>query len=427
MRPQLLAEVAFFQRRARCGPWCWAELPVSVAQEHWVAFHVETGASYCTCWFRPRPCWHAQAFALVVQAEGIQAFEEQGELPEWLASAARISAPSSRRRAAVQPGASDDERAARIQRGLEDLEIWLADVLQRGLAVCAAEDPQFYLVASTRLADASMRSLSRRLRTAGEAFAQRPDEPEAFVAVLADAALAIQAWKRRDQLSEGQRSDLEAFLGFSPKKEVVRAQGERLADVWVVVGAVEEVLEASLRERRTWLLGAQSGRFALLQEYAFGAEGFAPAFRPGALVQGAVAYYPSAWPLRALPIEVLKTLPHRNMKKLLGWPTFSEMSRTFARALASHPWLTALPAALVEVRPVRDAKGFGLIDSEHQRLPLKGSELLGWTLLAASEGLSMAVFGEWDGVSFCPLSAFCEERFIDLQRICEPSSSAAEL
>lgn len=415
MRPQLLAEMAFFQKRARWEQWCWAELPVSAEQAHGVAFNAETGAVFCTCPFRPRPCVHAQAFALAAQTQGMEAFEAQSEPPEWLLLATGAAGVSRKPKpAAAAPPAAGDERTVRIQRGLEDLEAWLEDVLQRGIAVCAAEDPQFYLTASTRLADASMRSLSRRLRTAGEAFAQQPDAPEPFVATLADAALAIQAWKRRDHLSEAQRSDLEAFLGFSPKKEAVRASGERLSDIWAVVGVVEEPLEASLRERRTWLLGAKSGRFALLQDYAFGAEDFAPAFPPGALVQGTVAYYPSAWPLRALPVEVLETLPERRVKKLPGWHTLSDMAGTFARALAHHPWLPMLPVVVVKVLPMRGAKGFALTDRAGYNIPLCEGDWLGWTLLAASEGYPMTIFGEWDGERLRALSAVREERFVPL-------------
>lgn len=415
MRPQLLAETAFFQKRARCAPWYWAEVPVSAEQVHGVAFNAETGAVFCTCPFRPRPCVHAQAFALVARTQGVEAFEAQSEPPEWVLSATGAAGVLRKPKpAAAAPLAADAERTVRIQRGLEEAEAWLEDVLQRGIAVCVAEDPQFYLTISTRLADASMRALSRRLRTAGEAFLQQPDTPEPFVAALADAALAIQAWKRRDQLSEAQRSDLEAFLGFSPKKEAVRATGERLSDIWAVVGVVEELLEASLRERRTWLLGARSGRFALLQDYAFGTEDFAPAFSPGALVQGTVAYYPSAWPLRALPVEALAAMPDRKVKKLPGWRTFSGMTHTFARALAHHPWLTALPAVLMEVVPMHGANGFVLVDSAGYAIPVGDGDLRGWTLLAASEGHPMTVFGEWDGERLRVLSAVREERFIPL-------------
>ncbi|MCS7037179.1 MAG: hypothetical protein RMJ33_08455 [Saprospiraceae bacterium] len=411
MRPQLLAEPVFFQHCARWERWRWALLPVSVEAAHRVVFDTATGASLCTCPFRPRPCVHAQAFALVVQAADLQVFEEQSEPPEWLTGVGPAVAPRK-----VRGASPDDERSVRIQRGLEDLEAWLADTLQRGVAVCAAEDPQFYLTASARLADASMRGLSRRIRTAGEAFARQLDHPEPFVAALADAALAIQAWKRRDRLSEAQRNDLEAFLGFTPKKEAVRAQRERLSDIWAVVGASEETLEASLRERRTWLLGAKSGRFALLQDYAFGAEDFPPAFLPGVLVQGTVAYYPSAWPLRALPIETLETIPERKVKKLPGWRTFSEMTHTFARALARHPWLPALPAALIEVRPLRSTTGFALADGEGFCVLLGGSEQECWVLLALSEGRPIAVFGEWDGERLRALSAICEERLVSLGR-----------
>ncbi len=321
----------------------------------------------------------------------------------------------------------DDERWLRAQRGLQDLEAWLNDVLGRGLAASLAEDPQFYLTAATRLADASLRSLSRRMRTAGEAFAQQPDQPEPFLATLAEAAIAVQAFRRREYLSEAQRADLEAFLGLVQKKETVRQLGERLDDTWAVVGATEETLEASLRERRTWLLGAKSGRFALLLDYTFGSEGFGPGFEAGQLLKGVLAYYPSAWPLRALPIDTLQTIPQQTIKKLPGWDTFTPMAQTFAQALSQNPWLSALPAIVLEVMPVRQGKGFVLVDVEGQSIPLRTDMPLGWALIAASEGKAVTVFGEWNGENFLPLSAISQERFINLSIVCTSLSSAAVL
>lgn len=424
MRPQVLAESRFFRQYGRQGNWRWAEMPVSQEQTHGVALDTATGATYCTCPFRPRPCVHAQAFALVAQAVAAEVFAPCDELPAWLAIASGAK-PTRRTSAPLAVPTSEEERINRAQRGLEDLEAWLDDGLRRGLATAASEDQHFYLTAATRLADASMRNLSRRLRTAGKAFVEHPDQPASLLATLADAAIAIQAFRRREHLSKAQRSDWETFLGFTQKKETVRLHGERLQDTWAIVGIAVEWLEASLRERRTWLLGAQSGRFALLLDYAFGAEGFPPALAAGALVQGELAFYPSAWPLRALPVEALSTVPGRQVRKLPGWSTFSEMAHTFARALTHQPWLAALPAVLQEVRLWRCAKGFGLADKEGYWVPLRNAEAVGWVLLAGSEGRPITVFGEWDGEQFEALSFVCAERFIHLYSICEPSSLEA--
>ncbi|MCS6930120.1 MAG: hypothetical protein NZM43_11595 [Saprospiraceae bacterium] len=426
MRASLLADFAFFSSLGRWKSWYWAEMPVSVERVHYIAYDTATGTLYCTCSFRPRPCLHAQALALLLERHENAFFEEHACPPEWLSSISVAAGARKPKKASSVASVSDaHERTARIERGLKELEVWLEDVLQRGIAASISEDAQFYLAITTRLADASMRNLSRRIRIAGEALARQAEYYESFVVTLAEAALAVQAWKQRHRLTQSQRYDLETFLGFSPSKEFVYLQGEHLQDIWAVLGLVEETLEASLRERRTWLLGAKSGRFALFQEYAFGAENFTLPFPLGKLVQGSVVYYPSAWPLRALSREPLKTIPGRRVKKLPGFRTFSEMALTFARALSNHPYLMAFPAVLLEVTPKHIAQGFVLIDRENFCLSLNCSSQVGWSLIAASEGRPLTVFGEWNGVSFRPLSAISHERFIHLQSICEWSSLAA--
>ncbi len=420
MRPDLLVDRAFFRHYARCGNWRWAALPVSVEQVHWVAVNTATGKVFCTCALRPRPCLHVQAFAQLVGRLEEDCFEVHPTLPEWLPFELSAQIRLTARRKNTD---AEELRWKRARQGLEELTRWLDDVLERGIATCAAEDPHFYRLIATRLADASLRQLSRRIRTAGEAFAQHPEQPEPFLAVLADAAIALRAVERRDRLDERQQRDLEAFLGFTFKREDVRTKGERLDDTWAVVGIVQETLEADLRERRTWLWGIQSRRFALLVDYAFGVEDFAPAFPVGSLQVGTLAFYPSAWPLRALPVDTLRHLPEQAIRSLPGWRTFAEMAHTFAQAIARQPWISALPAAVEAVVPAFCGSSIGISDSSDAWLPV--TEATGWVLLAMSGGLPLTIFGEWNGERFRPVSVLCDKRFVTLSHICEPSSSEA--
>ncbi len=417
MRPEVLADRVFFRRCGRRDGWRWAELPVSTEVSHRVAVDTAGGALFCTCPFRPRPCVHAQAFALLVERTATDVFACESDPPDWLPT--RLPKPGRMPQKALKD-ALDLALLSRMQRGLEELEVWLTDTLRRGIAATVAEDPRFYHTISKRLADASLRGLSRRIRLAGEAFGEDPTRPEPLVAAFADAAMAAQAFRRREHLSEGQWNDLAAFLGLVQKKDTVRAAGERLDDIWAVVGRREEEVDASLRERRTWLLGTQSGRFALFLDYAAASDTFSPGFAPGTLLNGQIAYYPSAWPLRALPVGTLAGLPDRSMKKWPGEEALSIVARTFAQALAHNPWLTALPAVLLAVRPVYTARGFGLVDGKGHEVPLHGSDEENWALLAAAEGHAVAVFGEWDGEGFRAFSAIHQERFIHLPDICKP-------
>jgi len=418
MRAEALAHPTFFAQRAACGDWVFAQLPISVELVHRVALDTATKTTYCTCPFVPKPCVHAEALHALFAREGTAVFEPTATLPDWLS--ARI--PHQPTHQSTSPSIHQPNnppthqpvlRLDRAHNGFEDLETWLLDTLRRGVATAVSEDPDFYKTIATRLADASMRGLSRSLRTLEAVPGDHPDWPLRITAVLADAALALHVFRRRALLPEPLLHDLEAFVGFSQKKEAVRAEGESLRDAWAVVGAVEEPVEDSLRQRRTWLFGASSNRFALLLEYAHGGLEFLPGFAPGSVVEGELVFYPSAWQQRALASDGVKTLPKR-VEKLPGFEKIDCMARTFASALGKQPWLAALPVVLNQTIPMHHQHRFRLADADGKAVALNNPERVCWSLLALSGGRAITVFGEWNGQTFNAISAIAQNRFVAL-------------
>ena len=78
----------------------------------------------------------------------------------------------------------------------------------------------------------------------------------------------------------------------------------------------------------------------------------------------------------------------------------------YAAALAQNPWIERFPLALSAVVPARRREGWAVADRDRRLLPLRPAFAGGWELLALSGGGPVGVFGEWDGESLLPLSAF---------------------
>lgn len=416
----LLAQPAFFAERSFFEKIVFAEMPVATGTLHRVAVDWGNGRLYCTCPFRPRPCVHAQALATLHAREGLAVFEGKDALPDWVVALLSGIVPQP---AVTVAASAEDKAAARQQRrlerleraanGLDDLDRWLLDVARQGLASLVGEDPGAFAHIASRMADASLPGLSRWLRLLGQVSPNRPDWAERVLEGLAQCYLTVRAFRKRGELSEGLLADLQSFVGISARRDEVLAVGERLADDWAVLALREEPLEGSDHLRRTWLMGLSSGRFALLLDFDMARQGFPPSFQPGSVQRGTVAYYPSAWPLRALVTE--------------DWaeatPSFSTMpaaSRTslegalihYAHALAANPWLPQMPMLLSAVTPVVDADRFGLCDMEGSMLPVTVLNNTGWQLLALSGGQPVQVFGEWDGAVFLPLAVLAEGRWV---------------
>lgn len=416
-RAALLAQPDFFPQRFIFEKIIFAEITANEEVAHGVAVNLETQNLYCTCPFRPKPCIHALALNALFDREGEAIFTTSSELPDWVNAllnglpASQIRSAKNAEAKAASKQKTRFERLERAANGMEDLEAWLLDTARRGLATVVSEDPKWWEGIASRMADASMTGLSRTLRLLGQIPSSSSDWAEKTAAVLADCYLAVRAFRKRDILPETLLYDLQNFIGISTKKEEVLASGERVKDAWAVVAQIEEPLENSLKARRTWLLGGKTNRYALLLNYSFGSEGFPPGFEAGSIQQGTLAFYPSAFPQRALALDDFHSIP-KKVEKLPGFADFDIFARAYAAALAAQPFLQIFPAAFSEVTLQTQGGRFFLLDKNEKSLPLNVLENDGWKLFALSGGHPIGVFGEWNGEVFRPLSAVAEGRFV---------------
>jgi hypothetical protein len=418
-RSSALARPEFFRQPGRFLSLRWAEMTAG-SVEHRIVLDLDARSIHCSCPLRPKPCFHALALAEFHAQAGDEAFGPAEAAPGWTLDLQR-GQPLRRRTAEAEPQRQRRhfERLERAARGLDDLEAWLNDSLRRGLATVVSEEPAAFAGIAGRLADASLTGLSRLFRRFHESVAATTSAlpwEETALAGLADVYLALRAFRRRDQLPEPLLYDLQSFLGLATRKEEVWTQGEKIADVWAVLGQLEEPLEEKLRMRRTWLWGGRSQRQALLLEYGFGDDrGFGPGLAAGTVVQATLAYYPSTWPLRVLAADDLQALP-KKVEKMPGYAGFAAFADAFAGALSVQPWLAWFPAAFPAVRPFEAGGSFYLLDEAGAILALEVTEGQGWKLVALSGGRPLGLFGEWNGERLRALGATAEGRFVAVGR-----------
>ena len=225
--------------------------------------------------------------------------------------------------------------------------------------------------------------------------------PGVVLAQFGQLQLLIDAFRHLDALSPEEQADVRAALGLSPDKDEVLATGERLSDLWLVLG-VGYAEENKLWRRRVWLRGQNSGRTALLLDFSHGGKHFEQSFVVGSLTDMTLAFYPGAVPLRAIatgdPVRA-KTAPI---------PTVSlrEALEGMAKAIAAQPWQWPLPLMVSDGVPCRSDDSWFLQTDAGDRLPLSITDNDGWELLTQGGGRPLSVWGEWDGARFQPLSAW---------------------
>ena len=410
-RATRLAQTRFFFEYFVCQQIIYAEMPAGEGVTYGLAIEVEKNRLHCTCDFRPQPCVHTLALhGLFLLAP--DNFPRADELPAWVQTLLAGQGGKAKRITSVDQSAARQqrryERLERATNGFEDLEGWLLDVMRRGLATTVSEDPHWAAGIATRVADASLTGLSRSLRLIGSISSNQPDWAEKTLTVLAETYLAVRAFRKRETLPEAQIAELQQWLGMVAKKAEVLAKGEQMTDAWAVIGQVEEAVEDQLKVRRTWLLGQTTHRYALLLDYAFGGAPFVPGWSPGTIQRGTLAWYPSGWPLRALPFDDFQYLS--KITRLEAYDDFPAFAADYARAVGAQPWISIFPAIFSEVAIFFKNEHLFVMDTTGKILPLRATEKDIWRLLALSGGHAVSLFGEWDGTVVRPLTVVAEGR-----------------
>jgi len=305
---------------------------------------------------------------------------------------------------------TSEKRLFQMNKGLEELALWMGDLIRQGLGRLGEQDEQVFERFAAHMVDAKLGSIGRRIRS-WKKFLGREDGHEQLLAEMGDLLLLVRAFQRPGSLPEDLGQDVFQLAGLAPKKEEV-LEGDPVEGTWTVAGVVSGE-EENLRFRRTWLQRLENGSFALLLDFAWGDQPYERSWKPGQQFKGSLVYYPSAYPMRALVREPGK--PTFAGPALKGCPSLDELGRQFSQALSQQPWLQRLPVILENAIPLRtNDDHWALADKRLLTIPLLCTPETGWALLSVSGGHPISVFGEYNGATFSPLSCLSAGRLIPL-------------
>jgi SWIM zinc finger len=364
----------------------------------------------CSCPSRKHPCKHGIGLLFL----HLETPLPTAPLPDWVTDwLARRAARTAAKKSAEKPGeaAPDPEakekrakkRLSRVASGLDALDLWMEDLVRDGLAAAGTRPASLWEAQAKRMVDAQAPGVAARLRHLSGLPNSSPDWPEKLLDGLGRLALLSEAFRRLDTLDEPLAESVRTEVGIALSQEEVLERGEKVSDGWIVLGQ-RTGEEGRLRTRRTWLLGGRSGRYALILQFAAAGAPFAEGFASGLAVEGELAFYPGAYPLRA----VVRSLTGRGtrVKKLPGHGTLEAFLDHTSAATAGQPWLERLPVALEGVVPLLDGGRWLVCDRDGEALPLAGTDH--WALLSLSGGHPVELAAEWDGHALFPLGVVAE-------------------
>jgi hypothetical protein len=207
--------------------------------------------------------------------------------------------------------------------------------------------------------------------------------------------LLLHAYRRIEDLDPLLQHEIRTLVGWRLTREEVAELGEHVRDRWVALGSVVEQDE-QLRIQRTWLCGLETGRAALVLQFAVGSTAsFPPIATINHVQEMELHFWPGAWPQRASIAHRLGE-PVYSRGRRPGYATIEDLLADWARALAATPWIDRCLAVLHDVVPIRHGDGgWSVRDSTGVVLPLQRREH--WRMLAQSGGRPIDIHGEWDG------------------------------
>jgi SWIM zinc finger len=419
----------------------WGECQGSGATPYRVVVNEADLGYKCTCPSRKFPCKHA--LALMWMRAGKSAAFAPAAVPDWVkdwlsrrrgtstaaskpedeaqqpksrpsirltetSEAYATADPKAEHRAAATRERNRLEREAAVLAGLEDLDTWLSDQVQRGMASFVAQTAQACRTIAQRLVDAKASGLAARL----DALPTRlftlpgPARPAAAIRELGQVHLISQAYRRASELPELLAADARQAVGWPTARETLLNDPEalRVHGKWRVFAVLSEAQPDRLRRVETWLWrqGAGDGtpQCAVLIDFVPISTGAAAGgYLVGDQIDAELCFYRSTFPLRA-QITRLKGGAAQSREPLaLPDERLNVSYGNYERALAQLPWLGTIPLPFRVASVRRNREQLYLYDDENGlSLPLDPSQATYALPLASLDRIDG--IGLWNGYEF---------------------------
>jgi hypothetical protein len=400
----------------------WGECQGSGAKPYQVQVDLREVAFKCSCPSRKFPCKHGIGLMLIHADGGVTAEEAPEWVKQWLDSRAQRQAKKAEKTVEVSPeklveraesqAQRREKRLGRVMQGMEELGVWLEDMVRSGLAAAPGKGFGYFDERAKRLVDAQAPGAARMVTEIGSAAVSGQGWQRRVLERAGLAYLLTRATAKIEEMPEGLKEDVLAALGVPVAKEMLEAQ-PAVKDVWQVIGREVEI-EANLKAQRTHLFGLTTQRPALLLDFAFGASGLDGSVPLGTLFPAELAFYPGHSIRAVVKVRGEDVAP---LTDLHGFESLGAMLDAHATLLAEQPWLGEIGVPVKGLTPVLEEGRWIVVDQMGDALPMSVRGRSGWVALACSGGAAAAMGVCTDGRGVRPLSMIAENAFVDLAAV----------
>jgi hypothetical protein len=385
----------------------------------------------CSCPSRKFPCKHGLGLYLLYEKQRAAFIDTNAPawVSDWLQSrgervekkAAKLAeaelaeasmTPEEIAKKELSQQKRQDKRQGNVAAGCDLVDTWLADLAREGLAGLRAKPAKDWEAIAARMVDAQAAGLAGRIRRTGMLiYGSSLSGWEISVArELAQLALLVQSYRRLETLPKGLQHDVRSAIGWVSNVDDALAE-PGLPDTWYVCGTHTQE-DDRISRRSCYLRGQNSGRWAVLLQFAAGAQALPPPLIPGTWHQGSLHFYPGENPLRVAfgaDMQLIAKVP----ASAPAAATPAAALEDYARVLAINPFIELQPMLLDQATPhylSEPAPHWMLRSADGSALPLDSRFRHAWQMHALAGGMPAQVFGLWNGYALLPLALTIDAR-----------------
>lgn len=367
----------------------WAEIQGSGKDPYRTQIDLTHTAFKCSCPSRKFPCKHGLG-AYLLFAKDSSLFTQTNEEPAWvkdwidkrvqkeekkaIAEAEPISPEKLAKQNKVKEK-SANERLLKVNEGVEELRLWLKDMLRAGFLSVPEKDSNYWQRTATRLIDAQARGLAIWVKEISQInfYTKAEVWQKELLEKTSSLYLLLEAFRHLDRLPETLQEDIKSLVGIAKtQKELTDNNSETLRDTWLVLGKQSfKIEEDNLTGLRQWLYGVKSKKTALILDFTYGYTAIKNNLIPGTYLNAELVFYPSNYPFRAFIKSQGSISEQTNVQPdfLTSW---NQWQNFYAETLALQPWINQLPAHITNLSLNKYKNQWYLVDTE------KNAKLLDW-------------------------------------------------
>jgi hypothetical protein len=370
----------------------------------------------CSCPSRKFPCKHGLGLLFLYSSNSSSFSTEINIAPhveEWLEKrATKAESKSSADKAPDEQAQLKraELREKKVNAGVEELRLWLRDVVRTGIMNVPQNPYQFNQNITARMVDSQAGGLANQLRKINRINFYSEGWQKHLIKQLSKTYLLTESYLNLESLTDELKQEVRAQIGWTtPKEELLSLEG--IKDEWLVLAITLEE-EANLKTEKAWLYGSSSKRCALILSFYAGNQLPATRLIEGGTVNAELVYYPSATPLRALLKDHLEARSSFTDPEVAN--DIMSLHENVTVWLSENPFAEQLPFILNQVKVIFIQDQWFLADASHKSVPLKNTEDECWKMLAISKAREFQCFGTYENELFNIHSVWTAQNFYSI-------------